>query len=232
MKKIIYLAYGSNMNLQQMKKRCPQGKLLGRTEILDYVLLFRGKKQRAVATIEKKIGGVVPALLWEIGEREEVALNHYEGYPFLYGKERISVLFQGKPVESMVYIMLEGEEENTPHPYYYNCIEESYKTEGFSLPLLENALKQSETALHQRETEGGIRLKTLDLAEMEQCLAIADQQLGAGYFTRADLSLVFQKQDQYFCDVAVDLMKNNQVIGFSYCKIIPVRDFAKDLHCQ
>lgn len=212
-----------------MKKRCPKAKILGKTEILDYILVFRGEKERAVATIEPRVGKRVPALLWEISETDEVALNHYEGYPFLYGKECFMVLFQGKLVESMVYIMNEGEVESTPHPYYYYCIEESYKMAGFSQENLEYALKQSENTLNMRQTQDGFYLKRMESEEMDATIEIADKQLGEGYFTKEELSLVFTKKENYFGHVMVDLKKNNRVIAFSYEKIITSHQFSEDL---
>jgi hypothetical protein len=41
-KGIIYLAYGSNLNLEQMAYRCPNAKALGGTKLNGYRLLFRG----------------------------------------------------------------------------------------------------------------------------------------------------------------------------------------------
>ena len=40
----IYYAYGSNLNLRQMARRCPTAKLLGTGVIPDYELLFRGRE--------------------------------------------------------------------------------------------------------------------------------------------------------------------------------------------
>ena len=46
----IYLAYGSNLNLAQMKKRCPEAKVIGKANLRDYQLLFRGAGKGADAT--------------------------------------------------------------------------------------------------------------------------------------------------------------------------------------
>jgi hypothetical protein len=43
MKNKLYIAYGSNLNLTQMAKRCPTAKVLGASEIKDYALVFRGE---------------------------------------------------------------------------------------------------------------------------------------------------------------------------------------------
>lgn len=49
--KQLYIAYGSNINLEQMAYRCPHSKVVGTSEIKDYELKFRG-----VATIVPQKG--------------------------------------------------------------------------------------------------------------------------------------------------------------------------------
>ena len=44
-----YIAYGSNLNLEQMAFRCPTAKVVGKSELKDYELLFRGGRRGAVA---------------------------------------------------------------------------------------------------------------------------------------------------------------------------------------
>lgn len=41
-KKQLYIAYGSNINLEQMALRCPHSKVVGISEIKDFELEFRG----------------------------------------------------------------------------------------------------------------------------------------------------------------------------------------------
>ena len=72
--KRLYIAYGSNINLEQMAYRCPNSKVIGTAMIPDYELEFRG-----VATIVPKKGAEVPVLMWEIDQQDEINLNHYEG---------------------------------------------------------------------------------------------------------------------------------------------------------
>lgn len=44
-----YIAYGSNLNREQMAKRCPDAKVIGSGMLKDYELLFRGYTDAAVA---------------------------------------------------------------------------------------------------------------------------------------------------------------------------------------
>lgn len=139
----VYLAYGSNLNLEQMGYRCPYAVPLGPVELPGYRLLFRGGKENAVATVEPDEGGSVPALLWEITPRDEEALDHYEGWPRFYRKETVTVDFGDKPVEAMVYVMNDGHPLGLPSDYYLNVILEGYAAAGFDAAALESAMAVS-----------------------------------------------------------------------------------------
>ena len=136
MKRKLYIAYGSNMNLRQMAKRCPTAKVVGAATLPGYRLLFRGPDGGAVATVERSKRGRVPVLLWSITPADEAALDRYEGWPRLYRKETVKVKLSGKKVEAMVYIMNEGRAIGTPSQYYYNVIEEGYASAGLDPALL------------------------------------------------------------------------------------------------
>ena len=43
MNRTIYMAYGSNLNREQMAHRCPTARVLGSAELTDHRLLFRGR---------------------------------------------------------------------------------------------------------------------------------------------------------------------------------------------
>lgn len=47
MKKTYYLAYGSNLNERQMKRRCPDAIKVGTSFIDGYRLMFKGSKTGA-----------------------------------------------------------------------------------------------------------------------------------------------------------------------------------------
>ena len=65
MEKRYYIAYGSNLNIRQMKMRCPGARIIGTSVIEDYRLLFKGKPQRFLPDIEPKEGSSVPVAAWE-----------------------------------------------------------------------------------------------------------------------------------------------------------------------
>lgn len=95
-----YLAYGSNLNLEQMVKRCPTANPIGIGLLEDYRLIFR-----YYLTIESQKGSVVPFVLREIDEESEQMLDCHEGFPQFYRKEYVNVLVGEKLVCATVYVM-------------------------------------------------------------------------------------------------------------------------------
>lgn len=144
MKNKLYVAYGSNLNLPQMAQRCPTAKVIGTSEVKNYALLFRGHVGNAVATIEPKEGVSVPVMLWEITQKDELALDRYEGYPSFYDKEIIDLELDGQTVSAMVYVMTPGHRLGYPSDYYYKTIADGYKTAGFDTEILEQAVDYTE----------------------------------------------------------------------------------------
>lgn len=139
-KEKFYIAYGSNLNLRQMKYRCPTAKVAGISEIKGYALLFRGSKTGSYATIEPCEGGTVPVLLWRVKPKDEIALDRYEGYPIFYEKESMELELKGKTVSAFVYVMTDGHQLGMPSESYKRTIEEGYRTAGFDTSILKDAI--------------------------------------------------------------------------------------------
>ena len=138
-----YVAYGSNLNLEQMAHRCPTAKVVGSAILKDYRLLFRGWPSHSVATIEKRKIGVVPVLVWDIQSADEKALDRYEGYPDFYHKEMLPVCIDEERLDTMVYIMNGGRPLGAPNKAYFAIILQGYLSAGFDLSILNSAARVS-----------------------------------------------------------------------------------------
>ena len=134
-KKQLYIAYGSNINLEQMTYRCPHSKVVGTAEIKDYELEFRG-----VATIVPNKGASVPVLIWELDERDLPTLNKYEGYPIYSIATRGVIELNGKVCTGMAYLMNYGE-LSPPSQIYYNRLLQGYRENGLDEKYLQTALE-------------------------------------------------------------------------------------------
>lgn len=73
--KRLYIAYGSNLNVRQMKTRCPNAKILGTAKLKGWELLFKGSKSGSYLTIEKKENAIVPVVIWEVDKTDEKHLT-------------------------------------------------------------------------------------------------------------------------------------------------------------
>lgn len=150
-KKRLNVAYGSNLNLGQMKMRCPTAKVYGKGILKGYRLLFKGQMHNGYCTIEKERGAKVPVVVWELQPEDEKALDFYEGYPRFYEKEYVKLTLEdGRTITAMVYIMtdkiLERIHLNLPSKTYLETVREGYRDAGFDEGFIEEALAFSEKA--------------------------------------------------------------------------------------
>ncbi len=103
-----------------------------------------------MASVEPAEGHAVPVVLWEITPGDEQALDRYEGYPWFYGKQDLTVEVAGEPVSAMVYVMGPGFAYGAPSKSYLDCIREGYGSAGFDTAVLDEAVEYS--TAHQRQT--------------------------------------------------------------------------------
>ncbi|WIV13591.1 gamma-glutamylcyclotransferase family protein [Proteiniborus sp. MB09-C3] len=152
---ILYIAYGSNLNLSQMKQRCPTARVIGVSEIKDYELVFRGSRYSSVATIEPCQESSVPVLLWGIQPEDEKSLDRYEGYPNFYEKENMEIVLNGRTVSAMVYVMTPGHELGIPSERYKISIEDGYMDAGFDADILQNAVDKIKVKMEDEMNDIG-----------------------------------------------------------------------------
>ena len=132
---MLYFAYGSNLNLFQMKRRCKDSVFLKKYELKGYRLNFRSKYR--AADIEKSKNSIVPGALFEISKSDEKKLDVYEDYPVLYKKLYFS--YYNKTV--MTYIMVNKTEFRYPTERYLNVVKRGYKDCKLNMKYLKIALQ-------------------------------------------------------------------------------------------
>lgn len=138
----IYVAYGSNCNLTQMKLRCPEARKLGTTILTDYKLTFKGDSGEYYATIEPQKGAEVPVVVWQVSEQDEAELDEYEEYPLMYEKQYLPITVNGESCEAMVYVMYDYLMYGEPQEGYCAEIAEGYRQNGFELSILQRAIEE------------------------------------------------------------------------------------------
>ena len=147
-----YIAYGSNLSIEQMKIRTPDAEIVGTGILQDWRLLFR-----RFATIRKSEGFNTPVLVWKISKQDEKNLDIYEGFPRFYVKKNMKIAVtspHGKDLGSltaMVYIMTSKIADRRgihplPDRYYFSIIKSGYERFKFDRKILYEALCEASNA--------------------------------------------------------------------------------------
>ena len=153
MQKRYYIAYGSNLNIRQMRWRCPTARIIGTAELAGWRLLFKGSKTGSYLTIEPFAGCRVPIAVWDVTPQDELALDHYEGYPSFYYKKELTLDIKGiktgkvRRRKVFVYIMHEDRPIGIPSRAYVETCAEGYQDFGFDISFLTEALNYSMEAV-------------------------------------------------------------------------------------
>ena len=155
---MLYIAYGSNMNVQQMAYRCPSSKIICNGKLYGWKLVFN---IHADVIKTGNTSDIVPVVVWDIADEDWMMLDMYEGYPSYYVKEIVNVILEnGEEKEAVVYVMAEDKKGICP-PYenYFACIETGYIENRIDLKYLYNALDYSYdniTEYNKYKTRGAV----------------------------------------------------------------------------
>ncbi len=153
MKEKYYIAYGINMHLSQMTYRCPRAVLLGKSQLENYALRFRGHPFNAFATVEPVENENVPILIWKIQKSDEAFLDRQKGYPHAYEKRDMNVILNGEQISALAYVMTPNHDFGMPSREYLQTIIDAYRQAGLSTDALVRAVTYSiERMPRQAET--------------------------------------------------------------------------------
>lgn len=160
---MIYFAYGSNLCIDHMKRRCPDAVPLGKFSLRSSRLVFRGVADCVYDPATKCPGG-----LWRISKENEETLDSYEGINSgSYRKEFCKLTGYPGEEKLLLYVMNSTGIE-PPSERYFDIVRQGYR--DFKLPLrhLDMALKAaweernpSHRERHRHERSGRPRLARL-----------------------------------------------------------------------
>ena len=123
---MLYFAYGSNLNHNQMSYRCEGAKFIKKYILKGYKLCFSHKTNRTVyghANIIKDKKSEVDGAIWNISKKDEQELDVYEGIDYNYYQKEFFTL-NGKKV--LVYVQKKYYHQK-PSSTYLHTIIEGYK---------------------------------------------------------------------------------------------------------
>ncbi|MEZ0352011.1 poly-gamma-glutamate hydrolase family protein [Mycobacterium sp. pR1184] len=96
-----YFAYGSNLCVRQMARRCPDASDPRPAVLSDHDWLIN---QRGVATVEPFAGNHVHGVLWQLSDHDLATLDSAEGVPVRYRRDELTVHTDDGPSPAWVYI--------------------------------------------------------------------------------------------------------------------------------
>ncbi len=117
----LYFAYGSNMNQEQMKVRCPNSIIRGVASLNGYEFYINS---RGVAGILENPNKIVYGVVWEISPEDLDRLDRYEGVKFqTYFRKEVLVDYEGSLYSCLVYIANDQTKKVSKSQYLERIIE-------------------------------------------------------------------------------------------------------------
>lgn len=144
----LYFAYGSNLNKEQMKERCPDSLPMVKGVIYAGELIF--KTYADVVKNKKKHVSVVGAI-YEITKSDMKELDKYEGFPRLYKKVNtiVTTLDGSKQYKCFMYVMQPGVRDIClPSLNYFDTICQGYDDWKLNTYCLFNAWERTANKLN------------------------------------------------------------------------------------
>ncbi|HHD2752163.1 TPA: gamma-glutamylcyclotransferase family protein [Clostridium perfringens] len=119
---MVYFAYGSNLSLEQMKRRCPEAIPMIMVHLDNYKLTYNKYADIIPCQGEKVYGAI-----YELSINDLKNLDEFEGYPYLYEKINLKVQdSKGVFYEAFAYVMVE-KGNKLPEDDYLDIINKGYQ---------------------------------------------------------------------------------------------------------
>jgi gamma-glutamylcyclotransferase (GGCT)/AIG2-like uncharacterized protein YtfP len=138
LRRVRVFAYGSNVDQDQMRYRCPSARLVGTATLRGHAMAFAGysaSRSGPVATVFACDALDVPGALYSITRDDLGRLDRFEGVPWMYTRSSAWVVCDGKRRRAEVY-RLRAEQFarglGTPSPAYLGLIVRAYH--GLGIP--------------------------------------------------------------------------------------------------
>ena len=129
----LYAAYGSNLDAEQMRERCPHSPSRGPGWLVGWRLTFGGEDmgwEGALATVVEDPGDHVFVMVYDVPGQDEQALDSWEGADTgLYRKIRVRVQTLDGDQLCWLYV-LDGYEGGLPSARYLGVMADAAERAG------------------------------------------------------------------------------------------------------
>lgn len=148
-----YYAYGSNLSLKQMARRCPDARPVRKLTIRGWKLVFRGSADIQPGTRDDVVHGA----LYAMSPEDEDLMDDYEGVAGnrqgLYRKVDFKINATGE--EAFFYVMNRGD-VCPPSETYYTTILRGFRDWGLPVGALRKAAKLAATTADAMRAQGKV----------------------------------------------------------------------------
>ncbi|OGD26730.1 MAG: hypothetical protein A2V57_03835 [Candidatus Aminicenantes bacterium RBG_19FT_COMBO_65_30] len=141
---MLYFAYASNMNSIQMKRWCPASRFLKTVFLEGFRFVYDGFS----VTWDGAVGNIVRAetervwgALYEITEKDRLALDAFEGYPRSYDRKEVEVKDAAGNVHRAMTYVRAGRAAGKPHPDYERVVLDGAKDSRLPEEYVEKFLR-------------------------------------------------------------------------------------------
>ncbi|MDQ1697297.1 MAG: hypothetical protein QOJ03_2650 [Frankiaceae bacterium] len=129
----LYAAYGTNLDADQMRERCPHSPSRGSGWLVGWRLTFGGEDmgwEGALATVVEDPGDQVFVMVYDVPTQDEAALDRWESAPTgLYRKIRVRVQTLHGDELCWLYV-LDGYEGGLPSARYLGLMADAAEAAG------------------------------------------------------------------------------------------------------
>jgi len=140
--RVRYFAYGSNMDADQMKERCPTGQVLGAGMLRDYRLAFTVYSSGwggGTADIVHEPGHEVWGVVYVVGMQDLDCLDAFEGCPDHYRRAQLPVHVDGTEYPGVwVYEVVRKAPFVPPRREYVETMRKAAREYGFPAGYVES----------------------------------------------------------------------------------------------
>lgn len=144
---MLYFAYGSNMDREQMKARCPDAELIGIGVMAEHALCFPRrsiKRNCGVSSVAPRQGQETWGVIYRLGPKDLAALDASEGFRSeraaelnSYNRVPVLVVIDDVPTEMVTYIAVDQKDAPLPSEAYLRHIREGARQHGLPAAYLD-----------------------------------------------------------------------------------------------
>lgn len=144
---VLYFAYGSNMDPEQMKTRCPDAEFVGIGVMPDYALCFPRrsvKRNCGVSSMAPLAGHETWGVIYRLTAKDLAALDASEGFCSdraaelnSYNRVAVIVSVDDVPTDMVTYIAVGQENAPMPNAAYLKHIRQGARHHGLPAGYLE-----------------------------------------------------------------------------------------------